>query len=73
MSRLPRNQVAGLYHVTTHAVAGTPLFLDATDYETRLGLVAQDVREGRFLCHSFCLMGNHEHFLITVREGCSST
>jgi putative transposase len=69
MPRLPRNQVAGLYHVTTHAVAGTPLFLDTADYETRIGLIARDVREGRFICNALCLMGNHEHLLITVEEG----
>lgn len=69
MARRPRIQVAGLYHVTSHAVAGTPLFADDLDCETRLGLIARGVREGRFVCNAVCLMGNHDHLLITVEDG----
>lgn len=69
MARRPRIQVAGLYHVTNHAVAGMPLFHDQLDCETRLGLIARSVREGRFICNAVCLMGTHDHLLITVEEG----
>jgi putative transposase len=69
MARSRRIQVAGTYHVTNHAVAGMPLFNDDTDCETRLGFIAQSVREGRFVCNALCLMGNHDHLLITVEDG----
>ena len=69
MARTRRVQVAGLYHVTNHAVAGMPLFKDNTDCETRLGFIAQGVRAGRFICNAVCLMGNHDHLLLTVEDG----
>lgn len=68
MGRHPRLQVAGMYHVTTHAVANSWLFLEDEDYTTRLSLLAQAVADGWMRCHAFCLMGNHEHLLITVDE-----
>jgi putative transposase len=68
MARRPRLQDAGTYHVTTHAVANSWLFLEDTDYITRLSLLTQAVADGSMRCHAFCLMGNHEHLLITVEE-----
>jgi putative transposase len=68
MGRHPRLQVAGMYHVTTHAVANSWLFLEDEDYTTRLSLLAQAVADGWMRCHAFCLMGNHEHLLISVDE-----
>jgi len=58
-----------MHHVTTHAVANSWLFLDDADYLTRLSLVAQAVADGWMRCHAFCLMGNHEHLLISVDAG----
>ena len=68
MARRPRLQDACTYHVTTHAVANSWLFLEDTDYIRRLSLLTQAVVDGSMRCHAFCLMGNHEHLLITVEE-----
>jgi REP element-mobilizing transposase RayT len=63
-------QAAGMYHVTTHAVANSWLFLEDTDYQARLAMLADAVQRGLMRWHAFCLMGNHEHLLITVDDGC---
>src|SRR6266478_6289774 len=68
MGRRPRVQTAGAYHVTTHAVANSWLFFDDADYVTRLSLLAHPVADDWMRCHAFCLMGNHEHLLISVEE-----
>jgi hypothetical protein len=61
MGREPRVQVAGMYHVMTHAVANSWLFLNERDYQVRISILAEAVRKRRLRLHSFCLMGNHEH------------
>lgn len=68
MARRPRLQDAGTYHITTHAVANSWLFFDDADYIARLSLLAHAVTDGWMRCHAFCLMGNHEHLLISVEE-----
>jgi putative transposase len=57
-----------MYHVTTHAVANSWLFLERSDYESRLSIFADAVEDGWMRCHAFCLMGNHDHLLVTVAE-----
>jgi len=69
VARHPRIQAAGLYHVWDHAVANAPLFTDERDYFSRLGLLEAAVREGRVRCHAVCLLGTHEHLLLSVEEG----
>jgi putative transposase len=70
MGREPRVQVAGMYHVMTHAVANSWLFLNERDYQVRISILAEAVRKRRLRLHSFCLMGNHEHLLLSVRDRC---
>jgi putative transposase len=55
-----------MYHVTNHAVADSWLFLEDSDYEIRLAMIFEAVAKGSMQCHSYCLMGNHEHLLISV-------
>ena len=69
MGELPRIQAAGMYHVSMHAIWGSLLFCDGEDYMRRLEQLVKAVKDGRMECHAFCLMGNHEHWLITVGEG----
>ena len=66
MPRQLRDQSAGMYHVVTQAVADTWLFYEDADYEFRLAQLAGAVREGRMRLHMYCLMGNHEHLLIST-------
>lgn len=58
-----------MHHVTTLAVAGSWLFASAADYELRLAILAKAVRDGRIEINQFCLMGNHEHLLVSVEDG----
>jgi len=69
MGRRPRNEYPGMHHVTTLAVAGGWLFGTTEDYELRLRILAKAVRDGRWEINQFCLMGNHEHLLVTVESG----
>jgi putative transposase len=69
MSQLHRIQAAGMYHVSMHAVWGALLFCDGEDYIRRVEQLVDCVDDARMECHSFCLMGNHEHWLISVAEG----
>lgn len=67
MGRHPRDAAAGTHHVTLHAVAEEPLFADATDYRKRLALLERETCE-EFRVNMFCLMGNHEHLIVTVAD-----
>src|SRR5262245_3416412 len=68
MGRYPRLQTAGMYHVMTHAVANSWLFIEDDDYRTRLGLLAREVERHQLRLHQWCLMGNHEHLLLSLDE-----
>ncbi len=63
-----RIQVAGMYHVGAHAIAGAPLFADEADFLFRIAQVSESVKKGETRCHAFCLMGTHEHFLLSFEE-----
>jgi putative transposase len=69
MSNLHRIQAAGTYHVSMHAVWGALLFCYGEDYLRRVDQLIEAVDDQRMECNAFCLMGNHEHWLITVGEG----
>lgn len=76
MPRVPRHQSAPgvmcpgtLYHVTSHAVAGTWLFETARDRVVFLAFLAWQCRERGLVVHAFCLMGNHVHGILEDRRG----
>lgn len=76
MPRVPRHQSAPgvmcpgtLYHVTSHAVAGTWLFETARDRVIFLSLLAWQCRDRGLVVHAFCLMGNHIHLQLEDRRG----
>jgi REP element-mobilizing transposase RayT len=66
MADIHRVQVAGTYHVSMHAVWGSLLFCDPDDYRKRIEQLEEAVDDSLLTCNAFCLMGNHEHWLITV-------
>jgi REP element-mobilizing transposase RayT len=66
MADIHRVQVAGTYHVSMHAVWGSLLFCDPHDYRKRIEQLEEAVDDALLVCNAFCLMGNHEHWLITV-------
>ncbi|MBK6426595.1 MAG: transposase [Blastocatellia bacterium] len=76
MPRIPRHQSAPgamrpgtLYHVTSHAVAGTWLFETARDRVVFLSLLAWQCRERGLVVHAFCCMSNHVHLVVEDRRG----
>jgi REP-associated tyrosine transposase len=68
MGQKHRLQAAGTYHVCNHAIAGAPLFADETDYLFRVGQLGEAVTRNEIACHAFCLIGTHEHWLLTFAD-----
>ncbi|MBN2368998.1 MAG: transposase [Vicinamibacteria bacterium] len=57
-----------LYNVTARGNGGQTIFLDDVDRESFLTAVSEIVRRLDWLCHGYCLMGNHYHLLIETRK-----
>jgi len=69
MPRPPRLQFPGaLYHVSSRGNKGASIFPDERDRDLFLHELAETVRRYRWLCHSYCLMGNHYHLLVETTE-----
>jgi hypothetical protein len=74
MGQRHRIQAAGAYHVCNHAIAGAPLFADEADYLFRTAQLGEAVKRNEAACHAFCLIGTHEHLLLTFADdaiGCA--
>lgn len=54
--------------MTSRGNAGSPLFLDAEDELRFLGLVERVVRSHSWICHAYCLMGNHFHLVVETPQ-----
>jgi REP element-mobilizing transposase RayT len=64
MARPLRLQFPGaLYHLTARGNARERIFRTKADYEHFLGLLAQVVSRYGWICHAYCLLGNHYHLL----------
>jgi REP element-mobilizing transposase RayT len=67
--RRPRIEAAGaIYHVTARGNAGAAIFDDDLDRLNLLHLLGRVVRDLRWRCFAYCLMGNHYHLLVQTRE-----
>jgi REP-associated tyrosine transposase len=67
MSNLPRIEFEGaIYHVTTRTIE--MMFTDAVEREYFLSVLAKVIAKHGWICHSYCLMGNHFHLLIETPE-----
>ena len=53
-----------LYHVTARGVAREQIFREDDDRDLFLHDLAQIVRRYEWLCHAYCLMGNHYHLMV---------
>jgi putative transposase len=53
-----------LYHVTARGNGRQAIYWDENDCNSFLGILARAVSRFAWLCHAFCLMGNHYHLLI---------
>ena len=65
MARPLRLEFPGaVYHVTARGNARAATFADDDDRRCFLGLLAGVVERFGWLCHAYCLMGDHYHLLI---------
>ena len=70
MARPMRIEFPGaVYHVTSRGNARAPIFIDDSDREDFLSILGSVVRRYNWLCHAYCLMGNHYHLIIETIEG----
>lgn len=69
MTRPLRIEFSGaIYHVTSRGNARHKIFLDDEDREAFLATLAGVVERFGWICHAYCLMGNHFHLLIETPE-----
>jgi len=59
----------GVYHVTSRGNARQAIFADDPDRGAFLELLGRVIERFNWLCHAYCLMGNHYHLLIETPEG----
>ncbi len=70
MARPLRIEFEGaVYHVTSRGNAGQKIFLDDADRQVFLEVLSSVVERFNWLCHAYCLMGNHYHLVIETPEG----
>ena len=69
MARPLRIEYEGaLYHVTSRGNRREPVFDDDVDRGAFLRVLEEVVRRFRWICHAYCLMGNHYHLLVETPE-----
>ena len=65
MARPLRIEYPGaLYHVTSRGDRREPIYEDSTDRSIFLQLLGEIINNFRWICTSYCLMGNHYHLVI---------
>jgi putative transposase len=70
MARPLRLEYPGaLYHITSRGNAGARIFKNDKDRQYFLDLLGFVVNRFHWLCHGYCLMDNHYHFIIETPEG----
>ena len=70
MTRPLRIEFEGaLYHVTSRGDRQEPIYEDDLDRERFLEILGEVVRVRNWICHAFCLMGNHYHLVIETPDG----
>ena len=57
-----------VYHVTSRGNARKNIFKDDDDREVFLEVLGRVVKRYNWLCHAYCLMGNHYHLLIETPD-----
>lgn len=69
MSRPLRIEISGgIYHVTARGNGRLPIFKSDSDRMLLLGTLGEVVERCGWLCHAYCLMGNHYHLLLETPE-----
>ncbi len=69
MPRQSRHEVAGgYYHVTARGNGGHPIFLTDDDYAFLLAFLGRAVKRFNWRCFAYCLLTNHYHLVLAIRE-----
>jgi len=69
MARPLRLEFAGaLYHVTARGNRREMIFEDDSDRLVFLEMLSSVCRDANWVCHAYCLMGNHYHLLLETWE-----
>ena len=69
MARPLRIEFPGaLYHVTSRGNARAKVFTDEPDYRMFLDILGFVVKRFNWICHAYCLMGNHYHLLVETPD-----
>jgi putative transposase len=70
MARPLRIEFAGaLYHVTARGDRQEEIYENDQDRRAYLDILGEVVKQFHWICHAYCLMGNHYHLLIETSEG----
>lgn len=70
MARLPRLTLAGYpHHIIQRGNNRQVIFVDQQDFETMLGLLAENAQKFSVAVHAYVLMDNHFHLLATPTTG----
>lgn len=57
-----------LYHVTSRGNERKAIFKDDSDRKLFLDILAQVTERFHWLCHAYCLMGNHYHLVVETPD-----
>ncbi|CAA6798553.1 MAG: Unknown protein [uncultured Sulfurovum sp.] len=68
MPRKPRIKIAGYYHVINRGVEQRVIFKEEEDYEKFEELLCTYAPSYGVTIHNYCLMSNHYHLLIEIKE-----
>jgi len=70
VAREPRIEIpGGIYHVGSKGNRGCEVYADDFDRRVFLKLLSLVTTRFGWICHSYCLMGNHYHLLIQLELG----
>ncbi|TLS66560.1 transposase [Mariprofundus erugo] len=58
----------GVFHVTSRGNAGAAIFEDDADRTMFMDVLVHVVERFRWICHAWCLMGNHYHLMIETPQ-----
>ena len=74
VGRQPRQQAPGtVHHVVQRGNDGRPIFLDDGDRRRYLRILEGVLQATPFGMHAYCLMGNHAHLLVEVKDATLSS
>ncbi|HLF96201.1 MAG TPA: transposase [Methylococcaceae bacterium] len=70
MARPLRIEFPGaLYHVTSRGDRREDIFEDDDDRALFLAVLGQVIQDFNWVCHAYCLMGNHYHLVVETPDG----